>query len=121
MRCLYNGASRPNKKILELAKKEVLVPICPEQLGGLSTPREPSHISGDKVITRSTKDVTANFQKGAEETLKIVLALGISEAIMKQGSPSCGCGMCGPGVKGDGTTVKLLKQHGVKVKSQGQI
>jgi uncharacterized protein YbbK (DUF523 family) len=121
VRCLWNRASRPNKKILELSKKEILIPICPEQLGGLSTPREPCKIVGNKVITRSGKDVTDNYNRGAEEALRIAKFYGITEAILKQGSPSCGCATTEPLKRGEGVTVKLFRQNGIKVISQGQI
>jgi len=121
IRCLYNNRSRPNKKVLALLNDEVLIPVCSEQLGGLPTPREPSHIVGNKVITKSGKDVTEYFRKGAEEVLKIAKLFNIQEAILKQGSPSCGCGICGPFLKGDGVTTSLLKKNGIKVISQGQI
>ncbi|PIU72957.1 DUF523 domain-containing protein [Candidatus Shapirobacteria bacterium CG06_land_8_20_14_3_00_40_12] len=123
VRCLYNCASRPNQKIINLSKTEALIPVCPEQLGGLATPREPSHIVGNKVLSRSGQDITDNFIRGAQETLKICQLFGIKEAILKQGSPSCGSGKSGPWPKqtGDGITTRLLKKHRIKVISQGQL
>ncbi len=104
-----------------LLKTETLIPVCPEQLGGLPTPREPAEIREGRVITKSGKDVTENFKRGAEEVLKIAKMFGIKEAVLKQGSPSCGCGRIYDGtfsgkiVEGDGVTVALLKRHGIKV------
>jgi uncharacterized protein YbbK (DUF523 family) len=106
---------------MALLKKEILIPVCPEQLGGLPTPREPAEIREGKVITKSGKDVTENFKRGAEEVLKIAKLFGISEAIFKQGSPSCGCGRVYDGtfsgkiIEGDGITATLLKKRGIKV------
>ncbi len=119
--CRYDGRNALNKKVVELLEKETLIPVCPEQLGGLSTPREPAEIVGKRVITRSGRDVTENFMRGARETLKIAKLFGVKEAVLKQGSPSCGCGriydgtFSGRTVKGDGVTTALLKRHGIKV------
>lgn len=122
--CRHDGKSSKNKKVLKLAKKEVLIPVCPEQLGGLSTPREPAEQRGEKIITNSGKDVTKNFKKGAREVLKLARLFKIKEAIFKQGSPSCGCGKIYDGtftgtlIKGNGITTKLLKRAGIKVISE---
>lgn len=121
IRCPYNQASRPNKKVIKLLQTEILISVCPEQLGGLSTPRESAKVVGTKVLTRSGGDVTDNYKRGAEETLRVAKVYGIKEAILRQGSPSCGCGLCCPGTKGDGITTKLLKKNGIKVISRGQI
>ena len=119
--CRYNGKNALNKKVVELLEKETLIPVCPEQLGGLPTPREPAEIVGKRVITKSGKDVTENFMRGARETLKIAKLFDVKEAVLKQGSPSCGCGriydgtFSGRTVRGDGVTAALLKRHGIKV------
>lgn len=119
--CRYDGKSKTDKKVLELAKKEKLIPVCPEQLGGLPTPRPPSEQREGKVITKTNKDVTREFIKGAEEVLKIAKLFGIKEAIFKQKSPSCGCGKIYDGsftgnlIKGDGVATALLKKNGIKV------
>ncbi|MGC8998816.1 MAG: DUF523 domain-containing protein [Candidatus Bathyarchaeia archaeon] len=121
IRCRYNGEDARNEKVIMLLKTETLIPVCPEQLGGLPTPREPAEIREGRVITKSGKDVTENFKRGAEEVLKIAKMFGIKEAVLKQGSPSCGCGRIYDGtfsgkiVEGDGVTVALLKRHGIKV------
>lgn len=93
IKCRYDGKSNLNKKVLKLAKKEVLIPVCPEQLGGLPTPRVGSRILGTKVLNRQKKDVTKNFVQGAKEVLRIAKAFDIKEAVLKKGSPSCGCGL----------------------------
>lgn len=124
IKCRYDNKTKPNKKIIKLAKKEILIPICPEQLGGLPTPREPAEQKGKKVITNSGKDVTKNFKKGAREVLKIAKILGVKKAILKQKSPSCGCGQIYDGtfsgkiIKGDGITTSLLKKNSIEVISE---
>ncbi|MBX5321732.1 MAG: DUF523 domain-containing protein [Candidatus Bathyarchaeota archaeon] len=121
VKCRYNGKSALNRKVVALLKAEVLIPVCPEQLGGLPTPREPAEIRGKRVITRSGKDVTENFLRGAGQVLKLAKLFGVKEAVLKQGSPSCGCGriyngtFSGKTVKGDGVTAALLKKNGIKV------
>ncbi len=122
--CRYDGKSKPNIKVIELAKKEVLIPVCPEQFGGLSTPRESQERIGKRVLTKTGKDVTENFSKGAEQVLIIAKLFGIKEAILKQRSPSCGCGQIYDGtfsgriVNGDGVTTALLKRNKIKVVSE---
>lgn len=122
--CRYDEKVKPNKKVLKLAKKEILIPVCPEQLGGLPTPREPSEQRGKRVITESGRDVTKNFENGAKQVLKLAKLFGIKEAILKQRSPSCGSGEIYDGtftgriITGDGVTTRLLKKNGVKVISE---
>lgn len=121
IKCRYDNKSKEDKKVLALAKKEFLIPVCPEQLGGLTTPREPSEQKGERVFSRSGKDITENFRKGAEEVLRLAKIFGVKEAIFKQKSPSCGCGQIYDGtfsgklVEGDGVTTELLKKNGIKV------
>lgn len=122
--CRYDGKSKPNEKVIDLAKKEILISVCPEQLGGLSTPRTPSEQKGKKVFAKSGKDVSENFERGANQVLKIAKLYGVNEAILKQRSPSCGCGQIYDGtfsnkiIKGNGVTTALLKRNGIKVISE---
>ena len=69
--CKYNGKNNKNDKIIELLKDHELIPVCPEIMGGLPTPRIPAEIHQNKVIAKDGKDVTKQYQKGAEEALKI--------------------------------------------------
>lgn len=123
-KCRYDGKSKLNKKVIKLLKKEILIPVCPEQLGGLPTPREPSEKQGKRVITKSGKDVTKNFENGARQTLDLAKLFNIKEVILKQRSPSCGSGQTYDGtfsdsiIKGDGVTTSLLKRNGIKVISE---
>ncbi len=124
IKCRYDGKSKEDEKVINLSKREVLIPVCPEQLGGLPTPRESAERKGDKVFTKSGKDIAGALKKGAEEVLKLAKLFGIKEAIFKQRSPSCGCGQVYDGtfsgkiIKGDGVTTALLKKNGIKVISE---
>lgn len=125
--CRYNGKSKPNKKVIELSRKEILIPVCPEQLGGLSTPREPAEQRGKGVFTKSGKNVTQNFKRGAIQVLRLAKLLGVKKAILKQKSPSCGSGQIPDGtfsdriIKGNGITTSLLKKNGIKVISEKEL
>lgn len=127
IKCRYDGKSKPDEKVLELAKKETLISVCPEQLGGLPTPRTASEQVSNKVMTKDGRDVTNEFNKGAEETLKIAQENNIKSAIFKQRSPSCGCGQIYDGtfsgnvIEGDGVTTKLLKQNGIKIITEEEL
>jgi len=113
--CRYDGKNKLNKKVLRLTKKEILIPVCPEILGGLPTPREQAKQKGTKVITKSGKDVTKYFKKGAKEVLKVAKLFNAKEAILKQESPSCGSGKI---KKGNGVTTALLRKNKIKVFSE---
>lgn len=125
--CRYDGKIKSNEKVLELSKKEILIPVCPEQLGGLPTPRVSSEIKEGKVITKDGLDVSSEFKKGAEETLKLAEKHNIKEAILKQRSPSCGCGQVYDGtfsekvIDGWGITADLLRRNGIKVFSEEEV
>lgn len=119
--CRYNGKGELNPAIKELLGKHQLIPVCPEILGGLSTPRMPAERQGVRVMTRDGRDVTAAYEKGAEETLKLAELFGCRHAILKERSPSCGNGVIydgtfqGKRIPGDGKTTELLKKHGIQV------
>lgn len=125
--CRYNGKTKPNKKVIQLSKKNILIPVCPEQMGGLSTPRIASEQKGKKVISKSGEDVTKNFQEGAKQVLILAKLFGIKEAILKQKSPSCGNGQIPDGsfsgkiIKGDGVATNFLKKNGIKVISEDDL
>ena len=127
VKCRYDGKSKPCQKALDLAEKETLIPICPEQLGGLPTPRVGSENIDGKVMTSTKVDVTENYKRGAEETLKIAGLYGCKSAIFKQRSPSCGCGQIYEGtfsgtvIEGDGLTTKLLKEKDIEVMSEDDL
>ena len=119
--CKYDGGNNYNEKVLELVKTGKAIPICPEQLGGLTTPRNPSEIVHDRVLMNDGTDVTSNFRQGAQEVLDLCKKLNITKVILKSNSPSCGCGtiydgtFTGTKVPGNGITTELLLQNGIEV------
>jgi len=122
--CKYDGSNNLNQKVINLLKTEQAVLVCPEQLGGLPTPRYPSEIKGSKVYDQNGKDVSLNFKKGAFETLRIAQLCGCKKAVLKQRSPSCGKEWIYDGlhreklIRGEGITAHLLKKHGIKIISE---
>ena len=134
VKCRWNGKDNRNEKALELVKKEILIPVCPEQLGGLSTPRTRQEIQGGegkdvlakkaKVINDDGDDVTEQFIKGAEETLKIALIYQVKEFIGKSFSPSCSGSKIYDGtfsgklLNGRGITAELLMRNGIIIREE---
>lgn len=124
--CRYDGASKAHPLAAALARHHTLIPVCPEQLGGLSTPRPPAERRGDRVMTERG-DVTEQYRRGAEETLKLYRLLGCEAAVLKERSPSCGYGQIYDGTfsgaltAGDGVTAALLAAHGVAVYGESRI
>lgn len=125
-KCRYDGKDNRNERVVELINEGKAIPICPEQLGGLTTPRIPCEIvpdeQGDKyVINREGVDETRAFKLGAECSIKIAKALGIKKAILKAKSPSCGYGQIYDGtftgklIQGNGITVEAFLKEGIKV------
>lgn len=92
VQCRYDGGSKPVMPTVALMEQYHLIPICPEQLGGLPTPREPSERRADTVVSRSGADVTAQFRRGAEQALHLARLYGCKAAVLKERSPSCGSG-----------------------------
>ena len=124
--CRYDGASKPHPLVGQLAECHTLVPVCPEQLGGLPTPRPPAERRGDRVVTK-TGDVTEQYRRGAEETIKLCKLLGCQAAVLKERSPSCGYGEVYDGTHsgiltdGNGVTAALLYANGIPVYGESQI
>lgn len=123
--CKYNGGNNYNEAVLNLVKEGKAIPICPEQLGGLTTPRNPSEIKiingARRVINNQNVDVTENFEKGANEVLKLVKEMNVEKAILQPRSPSCGVGKIYSGnfdgnlVNGNGILADILIKNGVQV------
>ena len=136
--CKYNGENNRNERVIEFLKDKKFVMACPEELGGLNTPRIPCEMVGlakdilnnkdkGKVINKSGDDITENFLKGAYETLKIVKSNNIKKAILKAKSPSCGYGLVYDGTfsekltLGNGVTAQILKDNNIDVITEEDI
>lgn len=133
VRCRYDGGHSRNETAMNQKKIYQLIPVCPEESGGLLTPRPPAEIvggDGDAVLDRTAKvmtangtDVTAAYLKGAHHALQVAQSHGATHVILKAKSPSCGCGdiydgtFSGTLISGDGVTTALLKRHGITVTS----
>lgn len=123
----YDGQSKLVEKIIELSKDNILIPVCPEQLGGLPTPRIKSEIKDKRVIRLDGEDVTDNYLNGAYITLSIAKLNKVDYCILKSKSPSCGKGLIYDGnfnktlIDGDGITCKLLRENGFVVYSEEDI
>ena len=123
--CKYNGKNNYNEKALDLVKKGIAISICPEQLGGLTTPRNPSEIriidNKVHVIDNKNNDVTKEFEKGAYEVLKLAKNLKVDKVILKSKSPSCGIGKIYDGtfsnnlIDGNGILANLLIDNNIEV------
>lgn len=122
--CRYDAKSCGNQEVLDLANDVILIPVCPEQMGGLPTPRIPAEIVGDKIINRDGMDVTKEYELGADMALKIAQLNHVSYALLKQKSPSCGSNMIYDGtftghlIEGKGITTKRLEEHNITVFSE---
>lgn len=125
--CRYDGKETLHQGVCSLAENHFLVPICPEQLGGLPTPRQPAEILHDRVATKDGVDVTHAFVKGAALAVFLAHRLGCTHAILKQNSPSCGSGQIYDGtfsgrrIDGEGITAKALKTAGVAVFDENSV
>ena len=127
LKCRYDAKEKKLPEIEKLIESYNLIPICPEQLGGLPTPRIPAERVKDRVITQVGVDVTKEYQIGAEEALKIAKLYNCKKAILKEKSPSCGCGKIYDGtfsrnlIVGNGVTADLLLKNGIEVFGESEI
>ncbi len=119
--CRYKGDNCKNENVLEFLKDKEVIGICPEVEGGLPTPRDPSEIVNDKVISKAGKDVTYEYKKGASIALKLAQDNKVDLVLFKAKSPSCGSGLIYDGtftgnkIPGNGIAADLLIKHGFKV------
>ncbi len=132
VRCRHDGRAAGSVRVRELLAGRGGLVVCPEQLGGLATPRTPAEIvEGEgldvlegrcRVCAVDGTDVTEEFLRGASEVLRLARLMGIRDAILKEGSPSCGVRLIhnrGRRKRGAGVLAALLRIHGVRVKSAG--
>ncbi|ABO49843.1 protein of unknown function DUF523 [Desulforamulus reducens MI-1] len=143
VQCRYNGKDNFVASIAELVKQGKAIPVCPEELGGLPTPREPVDIEKGngfdilkgkgRLLTESGTEVTEQFLQGAEKVLQIAREQGVKMAVLKERSPSCGSNRiynrisnCMGDVKrelvqGMGVTAAILKNDKITVLSEEQL
>ena len=125
--CRYDGKSKPHPLAQELARQGLAVPVCPEQLGGLPTPRAPSERQGERVVSSLGADVTAQYRRGAEEALRLAELYGCTTAVLKERSPSCGYGIIHDGTfsggltAGNGVAAQMLAAQGIPVYGESRI
>ena len=119
--CRYDGKARPCEQVVELVRAGKAIPVCPEQLGGLPTPRTSCEIREGRVVDADGRDRTEAFERGARAVLQIAQTYGATEALLQSRSPSCGSGRIYDGsftktlTAGDGVTARLLKENGIQV------
>ena len=119
--CRYNGEPYPVETLVKLVEAGDALPICPERLGGLASPRNPVEWLNSRAVDEDGTDWTGPFQQGAAIGAQIVAVAGCSGAVLKARSPSCGCGCIYDGsfshrrIEGDGAFCRLLKEAGVEV------
>ncbi len=121
LNCRYDGGNNYSKEVEEFLKNYEVIPICPEIMGGLPTPRTPSERQADRVINKEGKDVTEQYEKGARECLFLAQKYDVKKALLKLRSPSCGSKEIYDGtfshtiIEGDGVTAELFKKNGIEV------
>lgn len=120
-KCRYNGSGEEDAYVLEYIKDMKVYPVCPEVMGGMSTPRSPCEIYKGRVVSKVGEDTTDYFESGANMVVDLAKQEGINLAVFKSRSPSCGCGQIYDGtfngilIQGDGICVKKLKENGIQV------
>ena len=119
--CKYNGVNNLNQSVLDFIEGHEVIGVCPEQLGGLSTPRLPAEMVEGIVTNKEGISVDAEFRKGAQTALAVALEKKVDLAILQSRSPSCGVkeiydgSFSGKKVKGQGVFARLLTKYGIKV------
>lgn len=128
--CKYSGGDNANAKVLALAANPAneVIPVCPEVLGGLPTPRPPAEIQPDgRVMTQDGHEVTAAYRAGAERTLAIAREMRPDRIILQSRSPSCGVKeiydgtFSGTKIPGQGVFAKMLMDEGIRVLDAGEL
>ena len=130
----FDGEARLELELLELVREGRAIPVCPEQLGGLTTPRPPAEIQGGdgfdvltgkaRVITCDGRDVTEAYVRGAQEVLRLAQTWQAAGAVLKARSPACGSGEIYDGSfagnlrPGFGVAAAILAQAGLPVFSE---
>ena len=137
LHCRYDGRCSPDRRVEVLVSAGEAIPVCPEQLGGCTTPRPPVEMTEGtaadvldgkcSVTNKKGEDVTDQFVKGAYEVLKLAELTGVRRAVLKARSPSCGCGKVYDGTysgkltEGNGVTAELLLRSGIEVLTEEEL
>lgn len=125
--CRYDGQSKAYPLMDELCRCHEVVPVCPEIFGGLPTPRVPAERQGERVVTKTGGDVTAEYRRGAEEAVRLAQTLGCTVAVLKERSPSCGSGQVYDGTftgtltEGFGVAAERLMAAGIRVIGESEL
>lgn len=126
-KCKYSGGDNYCPAVEALRARYELIEVCPEVDGGLPTPRVPAERQGERVVNREGADVTAQYRRGAELALAAAKANGCIGAVLKERSPSCGCGEIYDGtftkalIPGMGVAAQLLRENGVAIYGESRI
>lgn len=122
--CRYDGRANTCAPVVELVRRGLAVPVCPEGLAELPTPRPPCEIAGERVLRKDGADLTEAFARGAQRALETALRHECRQAVVKSRSPSCGADFIYDGTfskqlcKGDGLWVRLLRRHGISIMTE---
>lgn len=125
--CRYDGGTKPCAAAIALKEKHQLIPVCAEQLGGLTTPRTPCERVGDKVMSAEGENRTEAYRRGAEEALKLFDLFECDCAVLKARSPMCGSNVIYDGTfsgkfkPGDGVLAEMLKKRGIRVYTEDEL
>ncbi len=125
--CKYNGSHNRDERVMALCDRFELIPVCPERFGGLPVPRVPCEIRDGRVVSATGEDVTAQFAEGADQTLYIAREKNCPAAVLKERSPSCGCGAVYDGsftgtlTAGNGVTAALLLENQIAVFGESKL
>lgn len=123
-RCRYDGSDVYQGSVPQLLRKFVVIPICPEIMAGMQIPRDAVELVDGRAMTQGGEDQTSYFDAGAMETLRLAKLLQVKRAVLKSGSPSCGCDYIYDGtfsdrlIRGMGITARVLHEHGIIVHSE---
>lgn len=130
LKCRYDACSKEYSEVISYLKDKSYLPVCPEQMGGLSTPRQPAEIKSLSPLLIENdhgEDVTEAFQLGSDEVVKLIKLHDVELAILKSKSPSCGSNQIYDGsftrtlVAGEGLLSKTLRNKGIKVINEEEI
>ena len=117
--CRYDGRCETDERVMALSRDHVLIPVCPEQLGGLPTPRAAVELLDGRAVTRDGADLTEAFERGVGQAMRVAGLTGARMAVLQPRSPSCGRGIIydgtfsGTRVEGDGVLAQALAARGV--------